>query len=190
MSLPLLSPSSPPHRRNTTLPDVNTVKGFYEWLRTTFHNGVYSASNFDGDPRFIGGGRDGFVLGQMMLLGGIRIGQYRSSKYDCMGKAPEGLFSKLYSTYEDSLLKELEEEVEEEAVTDDEQTATFKDFESGYYCYHGVADTDTESKRIYANSTFECTGDFDWEDPPKECKGPFLGGYRFSPRSNELVQAR
>jgi hypothetical protein len=65
---------------NRTLYDVTTVKDFYEWLRTTFHHGVYSADSFDGDPRFIGGGRDGFVMGQMMVLGAIRIGQFRSKK--------------------------------------------------------------------------------------------------------------
>lgn len=85
-----------------TLDGVSTVKDMYSWLRTTFHNGIYSANTFDGDPRFRGGGRNGFVFGQQMLLGGIRISQYRTPKYDCMEKAPKGLFSDLYATFTES----------------------------------------------------------------------------------------
>ncbi|GMH63441.1 hypothetical protein TrST_g1634 [Triparma strigata] len=166
---------------NMTLDGVSTVKDMYSWLRTTFHNGIYSASTFDGDPRFRGGGRNGFVFGQQMLLGGIRISQYRTPKYDCMEKAPEGLFSNLYTTYNE---KEKNETLADEDVTDDEQDA---EWESGYYCYQN----DEEQHRTpYANSTFECDEqNFNWNDPPSQCSGEFWGGYKFEPLVNEEVQA-
>ena len=65
---------------NTSLYEVETVKDMYSYFRTTFHNAIYTATTFDGDPRFVGGGREGFLSGQMMLLGGVRISQGRSAK--------------------------------------------------------------------------------------------------------------
>ena len=103
---------------NTTLSSVSTVKDMYSWLRTTFHYSIYSAATFDGDPRFRGGGRNGFVFGQLMLLGGIRISQERSKKEDCKDRAPEGLFADLYQTYTEA---DLNETLTPEDVTDDEQ---------------------------------------------------------------------
>ncbi|GMH60521.1 hypothetical protein TL16_g03070 [Triparma laevis f. inornata] len=166
---------------NMTLDGVSTVKDMYSWLRTTFHNGIYSANTFDGDPRFRGGGRNGFVFGQQMLLGGIRISQYRTPKYDCMEKAPKGLFSDLYATFTES---EKNETLTDQDVTDDEQDA---EWESGYYCYQNDENQHTTP---YANSTFECDDEnFDWTDPPSQCSGPFWGGYKYKPLVNEEVQA-
>ena len=157
----------------------------YSWMRTTFHDGIYSASTFDGDPRFRGGGRSGFVFGQHMLLGGIRISQDRSKKYDCMEKAPQGLFSNLYNTYSEA---DLNETRTDETVTDDEQDA---EWESGYYCYHPIAGEYEEHKQTYANSTYLCDGaGFDWEDPPEQCGGRYLGGYKYNPLQNEEVRER
>ncbi|GMI26474.1 hypothetical protein TeGR_g15227, partial [Tetraparma gracilis] len=188
-----------PH--NTSLYEILTVKDFYSYLTSTFHNAIYTSSTFDGDPRFNGGGRDGFINGQMMLLGGIRISQGRTAKYDCMTKAPEGLFSHLYTnseeqehvaeegTLEDGEEPESEDEVgdildEELLVTDDEQSAITWD--SGFFCYQ----SDVESKKPYANSTMLCDDeDFDWTDPPAQCTGKYLGPYIYDPPENEQVQA-
>ena len=65
---------------NTSLTEVTTVKDIYSFLTSTFHNSIYTAATFDGDPRFVGGGRPGFMNGQFMILGGIRISQGRSNK--------------------------------------------------------------------------------------------------------------
>lgn len=63
-----------------------------------------------------------------------------------MAQAPKHLFSKLYSSYEKEKLEALEEAEENEGVTDDEQSSTFADFSSGYYCYYGW-DEDEQVRR-------------------------------------------
>lgn len=143
-----------------------------------------------------------------------------------MAQAPKHLFSKLYSSYEQEKLDAMEEAEENEGVTDDEQSSTFADFTSGYYCYYGVdedeevsyvggrnrdigvlrrytftelnllnlvtsvlAPSGPQSQEMFANSTFLCDGKFNWEDPPDECDGNFLGGYKYKPQHNEKSTA-
>jgi len=76
---------------------VLTVRDVYNYLNGTFLQAVYSTSTFDGDPRQdkpahartdLGGfrsvvNRRGFAAGQLMLLGGIQIGQVRREEADC-----------------------------------------------------------------------------------------------------------
>lgn len=78
------------YQGNMTVTEVRTVNDIYKWLRTSFHMAVYTNSGFDGDPSYRGS-KPTFLLGQNMLLGGIRISQYRTGVKDCLLTTPAGL---------------------------------------------------------------------------------------------------
>ena len=71
---------------NIDFEKVRTVEDIYTWFSTTFHSAVYTSSTFDGVED--GAGRDGFILGQQMLVGGITIRQSRKGSFSCANRTP------------------------------------------------------------------------------------------------------
>lgn len=85
----LVDPDSKKWVDNIDFADVRTVEDIYTWFHTTFHSAVYTSSTFDGGDAW----RQGFVLGQQMLIGGIRIRQLRKGQFECGWRAPGKMVS-------------------------------------------------------------------------------------------------
>jgi hypothetical protein len=66
-----------------TYEDVGTVEEFYHWLMGPFAHTAFSVNTFDGLPRVESGMPVGYTLGSGKVVGGIRISQLRSKKFDC-----------------------------------------------------------------------------------------------------------
>jgi len=147
---------------NMTLTEIRRVTDMWTWMRTSFHHSLYS-NNFDGDPSYKGTKRS-FLMGQNMLLGGVRISQYRINSKDCESTSPVGL-------------------------TEGYISARDPDASGRWTCFSGI---DTESQRNFANNTYECDDpDFNWQDPPTRCDGKGPTTYVYKPdkrtRSQNLM---
>ena len=68
-----------------TFEDINTVEDAHFWMLGPLLGSTWSASTFDGrqDWHWSEGKPQGELLGYNKILGGVRISQLRSNRYDC-----------------------------------------------------------------------------------------------------------
>jgi hypothetical protein len=81
-----------------TFNDIATVEEYYHWLMGPFTHTAFSINTFDGQTRTDASPPTGYTLGSGKIIGGIRISQLRSKKFDC-GDAIFATMKKNYTFY-------------------------------------------------------------------------------------------